>query len=76
MSDIAAYLDVEDSVRLIDPEAENNEIREGRSERAAEKGRGDSCSWLGIVINSLWYEEKLFVNYLLKTIQSIIIIFT
>ena len=31
-----------------------------------------SCSWLVIIINSQWYKEKLFVNYLSKKIQSII----
>ena len=30
-----------------------------------------SYSWLGIIINSQRYEEKLFVNDLLNTIQSI-----
>ena len=31
-----------------------------------------SSSQLGIIMNPQWYEDKFFVNYLLKTIESII----
>ena len=31
-----------------------------------------SYSWLGIIMISQWYKDKLLANYILKTIESII----
>ena len=34
-----------------------------------------SCSWLGIIMNSQWHEDKILVNYIWNTIELIIYYF-